>query len=156
MRSRLDNVSSEQDAPERRKQPRTLAGASLDLVPLNRNGAVRSSSEMMETMIDNASSSLRRANRFHPFAESSFCCQNLCEPGMGTESIALERHRTQARRAEICRDLDNEVQSYSDTKSVVQPLKVAIRVGSTPALDWLMETAGRMSEPIEFYEGTSW
>ena len=57
LRSRLDNLSSEHDAPERRKQPR--------------NGPVRSSSEMMEIMFDSASSSLRgEPNRFHPFAES--------------------------------------------------------------------------------------
>ena len=44
LRSRLDNLSSEKDAPERRKQPKTLARASFDLVPLNRNGPVCSSS----------------------------------------------------------------------------------------------------------------
>ena len=80
LRAKLQNSGDRED--RERKQPRTLASPAFDVVPLNRNtihrtvvmggqlpgGGQSSSSVRMETLIENADSSLRSGNRFNPLS----------------------------------------------------------------------------------------
>ena len=80
LRAKLQNSGDRED--RERKQPRTLASPALDLVPLNRNtidrtvvmggqlqgGGQSSASVRMETLIENADSSLRSGSRFNPLS----------------------------------------------------------------------------------------
>ena len=80
LRAKLQNSGDRED--RERKQPRVLASPALDLVPLNRNtidrnvamggqlpnGGQSSASVRMETMIENADSSLRSGSRFNPLS----------------------------------------------------------------------------------------
>ena len=79
LRPKLQNSSAGED--RERKQPRTLASSTLELVPLNQittdgsglsggqpGGVLSGASARMETLIDNADSCLRSGNRFSPLS----------------------------------------------------------------------------------------
>ena len=79
LRAKLQNSNNRED--RERKQPRTLASSTLDLVPLNQiatdrtglnggqpAGVLSGASARMETLIDNAESCLRSNNRFSPLS----------------------------------------------------------------------------------------
>ena len=79
LRAKLQNSNAREDREH--KQPRTLASSILDLVLLNQivtdrsglngsqpAGVLSGASARMETLIDNADSSLRSGNRFSPLS----------------------------------------------------------------------------------------
>ena len=77
----MPSCNSSAGEDRERKQPRTLASSTLDLVPLNQittdrsglsggqpGGVLSGASARMETVIDNADSCLRSGNRFSPLS----------------------------------------------------------------------------------------